>query len=1051
MGVDCIGESFRRAYGCTCRTVDFHSRFPQSNVLRLLIRVDWSHPVKWCCGLGMLVGMAVSASGMFASAQDSGTAASQPAAVKSPLSADDALKGFVLASSDLKIELVAAEPEVVDPVAIAFGNDGSMWVVEMRDYPYGPKPGSDEKSKSRIKRLFDKNHDGRFETATVYADELLFPTGVLPWRDGIVVTLAGEIAFFADRDGDGRAEFKDTWFTGFSQDNSQLRANHPTFGPDGWIYVANGLRGGTIVAAKPEWKAKGQPVALAGFDFRFNPLNGESAAVSGNGQFGLCFDDFGNRFICSNRNPVQHVVLEDRYIKRNPFLAVKKAIHDVAAFAEHSRLYPISRAWTTSTLHANQFTAACGVQIFRGDSLPPEYLGNAFTCDPTGNLVHREVLTPQGATFVGHAADGDQEFLASADTWFRPVNLANGPDGALYVVDMYRAVIEHPDWMPAELKTRKDLYDGSDRGRIWRVVPVEPAMLQDRPSEPIDTLSTQQGIELLEHRNAWHRDTAMRVLLERNPLEVLDALKNDWKQNKLTRSRIRVLWMLKILDPRLTPAMLAWSETTNRDAKVREHVIAAIGENLNELLGTDQALDLIKDETDERARFQLALDLSGRNEEAAAERTLLVHLLDHGADDPWLRVAVATTRCNPPESLIVALLDRWNSRGLTPDGGVELIEELSEVAGAQIAPGAGNDFFRALFAFQSPRLSSHIVHDIHLAGLRGFGQGAMRRGVALQLHLEKIADSDRALLDAVVERAIQTVSDPEAAAPRRLSAIKSLRFVPRSDVVAPLMSLALSAEDISLKLAALDALSASSDPAVGTKLLEVFNSQTPQLRRAMLDVLLASEMRTTLLLDALEAGSLKSSEIDITRQNRLTKLRDREVSARAGKLFAASISPDRNAVLARYQPAIDAKGDGMRGRAVFEKNCVTCHRVANIGINVGPDIADTRDKTPAYLLTNILDPNRAVDANFFGYTLVTNQGRILTGLVKNETASSITIRLPEGKEESVLRADLEELKSSGLSLMPVGLEKTITVEQMADLIAFLKNWRYLDGEVPLAE
>jgi putative heme-binding domain-containing protein len=118
---------------------------------------------------------------------------------------------------------------------------------------------------------------------------------------------------------------------------------------------------------------------------------------------------------------------------------------------------------------------------------------------------------------------------------------------------------------------------------------------------------------------------------------------------------------------------------------------------------------------------------------------------------------------------------------------------------------------------------------------------------------------------------------------------------------------------------------------------------------------------------------------------------------------------------------------------------------------VGPDIADTRDKTPAYLLTNILDPNRAVDANYFGYTLVTNQGRILTGLVKSETASAITIRLPEGKEETVLRADVDELKSSGLSLMPVGVEKAITVEQMTDLIAFLKNWRYMDGAVPLHE
>ena len=201
----------------------------------------------------------------------------------------------------------------------------------------------------------------------------------------------------------------------------------------------------------------------------------------------------------------------------------------------------------------------------------------------------------------------------------------------------------------------------------------------------------------------------------------------------------------------------------------------------------------------------------------------------------------------------------------------------------------------------------------------------------------------------------------------------------------------------------------------------------------------------------MERGTVNPTEVDVTRQTRLIKHRNPELAARSGKLFAAAVSPDRAAVTAKYQSAIEMKGDPQRGRAIFEKNCVTCHRVANIGVNVGPDIGDTRDKTPAYLLTNILDPNRAVDANFFGYMLVTKQGRIVTGLVRSETASSITIRLPEGKEETVLRADVEELKSSGQSLMPVGVEKTITVEQMADLIAFLKNWRYLDGSVPLAE
>ena len=168
---------------------------------------------------------------------------------------------------------------------------------------------------------------------------------------------------------------------------------------------------------------------------------------------------------------MRHVVIEDRYLKANPDVTVPAVMHDVAAWGEQSRIFPISRAWTTSNLHAGQFTAACGVYIYRGDLLPAEFKGNAFTCDPTGNLIHREIMQPAGPTFTSKPAYEGKEFLASPDEWFRPVNMELGPDGALYVVDMYRCVIEHPDFVPDELKRRPDQRLGDDRGRIWRIVP----------------------------------------------------------------------------------------------------------------------------------------------------------------------------------------------------------------------------------------------------------------------------------------------------------------------------------------------------------------------------------------------------------------------------------------------------------------------------------------------------------------------------------------------------------------------------------------------------
>ncbi|MGH7140908.1 MAG: PVC-type heme-binding CxxCH protein, partial [Pirellulales bacterium] len=437
----------------------------------------------------------------------------QTDAVKSPLAPEASVGHFKLPPG-VKIELAAAEPEVIDPVAVRFDEDGRMWVVEMRDYPNGPASG--ERPLSRVKVLEDIDGDGRFETARLFADQLLFATGVQPWHGGVIVTYSGRIDWMKDTDGDGRADLREHWFTGFAEENPQLRANHPRFALDNFIYVANGLRGGMVTST---WARTRREVSISGRDFRFEPLRGDCGAVSGNGQFGMTFDDYGNRFICSNRNPLMHVVLDERYLARNPLLAVPAVVNDVAAAGDNSHIFPISQAWTTSILHAGQFTAACGAEFYRGDALPERFFGCGFTCEPTGNLVHCETVEPAGATFVGRPEREGVEFLATADSWFRPVNLQTGPDGALYVVDMYRAVIEHPQFVPDELKQRPDLRDGDDRGRIYRLV-AEGASKRPAMSK-LGDVGPEKLAPLLAHRNPWYRNTAARLLYE-----------HQWRQAK---------------------------------------------------------------------------------------------------------------------------------------------------------------------------------------------------------------------------------------------------------------------------------------------------------------------------------------------------------------------------------------------------------------------------------------------------------------------------------------------------------------------------------------
>ncbi|HEX5175685.1 MAG TPA: PVC-type heme-binding CxxCH protein, partial [Chthoniobacteraceae bacterium] len=370
----------------------------------------------------------------------------------------------------LRLELVAAEPLVASPCALAFDARGRMFVAENRGYPRNAQPPI-----GTIALLEDTDQDGRMDKRTVFADGLTFPNGVLPWKNGLFVTCAPDVFYFEDTDGDGRADVRRVVLTGFATTGStQLRVNAPIVGPDGWIWLASGLSGGNITAPDhPEFP----PLALKS-DLRFDPETGAFEAVDGRSQYGHSFDQAGRRFICMNRIQVQHVVLPSRYLQRNPKLAFSETVQNCPELipnpllrggAGAARIFPISNNVTTADSHAGTFSAACSVFIWRDGALPDAYNGCAFSCDPTGNLVHVDKLEPRGATFSAVPLLANHEFLASRDDWFRPVFLARGPDGALYIADMYRKVIEHPDYLPEEIRKRTDFESGRDMGRIWRV------------------------------------------------------------------------------------------------------------------------------------------------------------------------------------------------------------------------------------------------------------------------------------------------------------------------------------------------------------------------------------------------------------------------------------------------------------------------------------------------------------------------------------------------------------------------------------------------------
>jgi putative membrane-bound dehydrogenase-like protein len=926
------------------------------------------------------------------------------------MSPQDSLKQIQV-DPGLKVELVASEPSIMSPVAMRFDEDGRMWVVEMCDYPTGPT--KEAPLRSRISILEDKDGDGFFETATVFADNLSFATGVQPWKGGAFVTMSGKVAYLKDTNGDGKADAVDTWYTGFIQGNQQLRANHPTLGLDNHIYVANGLLGGRIRDARfPDMR----PVSISSMDFRFDPRNRSFEGVSGVGQFGLTFDDYGNRFECTNRNPVIHIVLEDRNLKKNPAVTVGAVAHDVAKAAGDSKLNSIGRVWVTSNLHQGTFTAACGVNVYRGDALPAEYYGNVYTCDPTARVVHREIMKADGVTFVSTPANKDREFFASGDQWSCPVNLDVGPDGATYVVDMYRQIIEHPHWMPEELQKRPNMRAGWDKGRIYRVVPTnfQRKMLPHFSKMPSEALAAE-----LASPNEWRRQTATRLLLERQDKSIAERLKEMALRSKSQAGRIRAIRLMEGLGVGDDKLLLKLCD--DEDPRIVEQaVIAADAHVAVAPKLCERIARLAADSPDARVRFN-ALFVAMPLPQAPKYKT-----------DEWEIDAMLVATGSRGGTVLAEMLAHPVQLTINVSKPQQFVSQLARLAATSTDKNE-----------QSKAIVALLASDKYgRAGLASFLGEIRREEKTLEQVRAGLNEDVRGALDWELAAARRDAQHPQKPETVRCDAIDLVALAP--DATKVLTPIANREKNQDVRLRAIAGLMKSPDIGPWKELLAQFYDATPAVQRAIIDGLFANVERTQLLLDEIAAGRLKGGVIDPIHANLLLTHKEAAIRDRAKKVIASAVPADREKVLKEYQPVLKMAAEPARGQIVFKNRCSICHKIGDIGVQFAPDISDSRERKPEQLLTDILQPNRAVDSNYYSYTATTVDGRVHTGVLSAETSTSVTLKQQEGKSETLRRDEIEDLHNSGISFMPDGLEKDIPMQDMADLIAFIKNWRYLD-------
>jgi putative membrane-bound dehydrogenase-like protein len=914
----------------------------------------------------------------------------------------------------LKVELVASEPLIESPVAIDWGSDRKLWVCEMRDYPMGMdghwKPGG------RIKLLEDLDGDGRYEKATVFLDDLPFPTGVMAWRKGVLVCAAPEIIYAEDTNGDGKADVRKTLFQGFATENYQARVNGLSYGLDNWVYGANGLIGGVIRGV-----ATGREVNIGGRDFRIRPDSGQMEPASGLTQQGRVRDDWGNQFGGNNSILIQHYPFPDHDARRNPYVASPAPAVYVPRDPDSARIYPASRTLErfNNPESANRVTSACSPMIYRDELLGgnPALAGNAFTCEPVHNLVHRGVLSPSGITFEGHRALDEQksEFLASSDNWCRPVQVRTGPDGAIYVVDMYRYVIEHPRWISPEQLAQLDVRAGADKGRIYRVVSETAA---PRAVPNLDRLSTPELVKALDSPNGTLRDNVQRLLVHRADQAAVPGLRMLTSASALPQCRIQALCTLQGLG-QLEPELV---RTALRDAdpRVRSNAIRLAEPWLATNAAMGLALCALAEDRDARVRFQLALSL-GEWDDARAG-TILGRLAV-GSDDSWIRAAVlSSARKRPGEILLAVLSEEVNS---------ETRQALVEPLLATITGDSNEAGLRlALRAITS--------NDQH-PGSQTWRFGALARMLDARVgrKLLQLEEPHHEAVIGLVASARALAHDPHAAAPDRALAIRLLGVASEGRDFEMLVELLSPRNPSEVQSAAVHALLRHDDRKALEPILAAWGAMAPRLRSEVLDALLARRAGVAGLLAALEAKELPASDIDAAHRQRLIDSSDPTLKRRANQLFATASEADRKAVIESYRGALSRVGDDRKGAALFDRVCAPCHRIGNRGHEIGPDLAALTDKSPEALATAILDPNREVDARYVEYLAALADGRVISGMIASETANAITLKRQEGQQDVILRADLESFKATGRSLMPEGLERDVSLEQLADLIAFL--------------
>ena len=960
--------------------------------------------------------------------------------------------------------LVACEPLVQSPVAMAIDESGRAFVIEMRDY----SERRDERL-GRVRGLRDTDGDGVFDEASVLAEGLPWPTAVACWDGGVFVGSTPDIWYLKDTDGDGRADVREVVFTGFGSDtgtvegarlNVQALLNSFQWGVDQRLHGATSIASGKVRRLDTPfvraWLARAgvdpasphPEVSLRGRDFALDPRTLSLAPTPGGGQHGMTFDDSGRKFLCSNSDHLQQVLFDDAGVLAEPGHPLPPTRASIAADGPAAPVFRRSpdepwrvlrTRWRVAGLveglvegggrPSGYFTGATGVTVHRGDAYPPDVAGSAFIADCGSNLIHRKRLRPgpDGLEWVGERAADEKgsEFLASTDNWFRPVQFVNAPDGCLWVLDMYRETIEHPWSLPDGIKRHLDLDSGRERGRVWRLEPKGwDRAAAVRRADDFKGAGTARLVRLLDHPNGWHRDTAARLLHERADTAATDGLRRLVRSGKTVAGRLHALHELEAmgaLDPDTARAALRDRHEAMRSAAVglaRRH-------------GIDPGPAIARDAS---ARVRMEVARAAASWPARSRASVLASLMALGPDRVRAVALPATTgvelatwrllRGNQDAgdaSAWTALARRLGSRADVE--GIAAI--VSEIPGLRPASAR----LAVLAAWAEGRMAS---------GRTPGGADADGRLVSVEAEAMALVTNRNASVLRGVRLPGEIVVDLNADEPAaRRAALRWLAASGRADAPDLLMNrVGGGSEPEEVRSLALELLAGLRGPRWARVVASRMEAVPAKVRPVLARMLARRPEGRAALIEALEQGWARLADLDADaiRNLRAGGVPGREADVRR---WLGTPAADRKAVVDRYLPALQLKGEAANGARHFNERCASCHRLRDAGHALGPDLASVATSGPEKLMVGILDPNREVAPSFTAWHAVTQDGEEATGLLAREDGGNVVLRQAGGLESALPRSRLGVLENTGRSLMPEGLEEGLDAQGLADLLAYL--------------